>query len=289
MRTSVLTVCTLLGLILGGCQLDRIPKLIRGEPLDSQPYMTQARLDRGLVIVLTGIEGRSNLNEDIVNGLAKGNVNYAIKLEDWTTSWIALVNQETKERNMRKARAIATTIVNYRWAYPDRPVILVGQSGGAAMAVWITESLKGESVDGIILLAASLSHQYRLDQALANSERGIVNFYSGRDVVLLGFGTKVFRTMDGANSSCAGMLGFDVPARMPPAYRKLYQIPWNSKMGEAGNHGLHLTSGSEAYVAEFVAPFVLNYQWNERLVAKVSKQTSPAPVPAPTGVGLSSR
>ena len=40
-------------------------------------------------------------------------------------------------------------------------------------------------------------------------------------------------------------------------------------MAKTGNVGAHLTSGATEFITEFVAPFVLNHQWDEALVAKV--------------------
>ena len=50
-----------------------------------QPYVVSERLNRGLVIALPGIEGRSKLNEDICRGLDEGGVSWAIELYDWTS------------------------------------------------------------------------------------------------------------------------------------------------------------------------------------------------------------
>jgi pimeloyl-ACP methyl ester carboxylesterase len=258
MKMLIAAVVSVAAFLLGGCSRS-----------DEQPYMTASRLDRGLVIVLTGIEGRSPFNEAIVSGLAKGGVKYAVKLEDWPQSWFALYNQETVEINHAKARRIAEQIVRYRLDYPDRPVVLVGQSGGAAIAAWVTESLQGQSVDGVIMLAASISPKYRLDRALARSERGIVSFYSKRDLVVLWFGTSVLGTMDREHKPAAGLSGFEVPLGRPACYNKLFQIPWGEKMGKTGNAGLHLTSGAEDFVAQYVAPFVLSYSWDERFVTRV--------------------
>lgn len=241
-----------------------------------QLYLTPQRVERGLVVVLTGIEGHSRFNEQIVNGLAKGDVRYAIENVDWTSSRIWLANLESQDRNRRKAAQIAERLVRYKWAYPDRPVILVGQSGGGAMAVWIAESMQGEKVDGIILLAATLSPQYRLDRALANTTRGIVSFHSERDVLMLGLGTKIFRTMDGAHAQSAGRVGFNVPSKRPACYDKFFQVPWNSSMSGTGNHGLHLTSGGDTFVSKYIAPLVLSYQWNSSFVTSVSTGASGA-------------
>ena len=218
----------------------------------SQPYLNAERLDRGYVIVLTGIEGLGTFNEDIASGLAKGGCPYAIEINDWTSSWWWIVNLESIQANKNKACEIAGKIQRYHQAYPGRPVILVGQSGGAAIAVWTAECMNGQDIDAIVLLAATISPGYRLDHALSASRRGIVSFHSDRDVLLLGVGTSIARTMDGNFSTSAGMGGFNPPPNMPPEYYKLYQIPYNSKMSEVGNYGLHLTSSSERFVARYV-------------------------------------
>src|SRR4029079_11614400 len=94
------------------------------------------------------------------------------------------------ERNREQAREIAERIVAYQDRYPDRPVTLIGHSGGAAMAVRVLESLPdGRRSDQAVLLAGALSPDYDLSTALGRTERGITNFYSGGDVLYLVAGT----------------------------------------------------------------------------------------------------
>ena len=234
-----------------------------------QPYMTDERVDRGLVLVLTGVEGRSFLSENICHGLNKGGVDCGIELVDWTVPLpvTSLVTLRSRARNREQAERIAYRIFRYMLLNPGRPVTLVGQSGGAAMAVWVAESMpEGVEVDGIVLLASALSPNYRLDEALRHSRRGIVSFHSKRDWILLGAGTKVWGTMDGEHTSSAGRVGFNVPQGAPEVYGKLFQAPWHSKMGRAGHLGGHLTSGGRRYVARFVAPLVLAEQWTTAVV-----------------------
>jgi len=234
-----------------------------GSPV--QPYLSQSRLERGFVLVLTGIEGRSRFNEAIADGLANGGCPYAIEIYDWTSSWMPLVDQNSPRRNQNKAYDVALRVARYQLAYPDRPVFLVGQSGGGGMAIWTAERLHGRRVDGIVLLAASVSPSYRLDRALAASRQGIVNFYSERDMFLLGFGTTVFRTMDGSHSKSAGMVGFAVPPP-PAAYGKLFQVPFHSRMSASGHYGLHVTSGAEGFVREYVTPILMAGSWSRRSI-----------------------
>jgi pimeloyl-ACP methyl ester carboxylesterase len=238
----------------------------RGEPL--QPYLNYSGLSRGLVVVLPGVEGRGPFNEAICEGLADGGVSWAIDLADWTTSvpMSYLVNLRDESRNRVKAEDIADAIVRYRMAYPNAPVVLVGQSSGGGMAIWVAEALPPtERIDGIITLAPSLSPEYPLDSALLRTRRGIVNFYSERDWLILGVGTTLSGTMDGQHTSSAGRVGF-TPAlggRSQELYeRKLFQIPWQPGMAETGNRGLHLTSGARLFVAAYVAPLVLAKTWD---------------------------
>ncbi len=253
--------CLILVLVLAGA----------GGCAQPQPYVTLERLDRGLVIVLTGIEGRSSINEDICHGLNDGGVNWAIELEDWTyrVPWAYLANLRAEPRNRKKAEDIAHRIVRYQMAHPGRPVTLVGQSGGGAIAVWIAESMPpGRSVDGIILLAASLSPNYLLDMALLNSGRGIVSFHSAKDWVLLGAGTFITGTMDGRHSSSAGHVGFNVPLSesRPRLYQKLFQIAWHEEMERAGHTGGHLTSAARPFVARYVSPLVRRSDWDDTAI-----------------------
>ncbi len=107
------------------------------------------------------------------------------KFGDWTTGhWpMFAYPQMALERNRQVARDIAAQIVAYQDQYPGRPVSLVGHSGGAAMAVLILESLpEDRHVTQAILLAAAISPDHDLTQALARTEQGITSFYSWGDV-----------------------------------------------------------------------------------------------------------
>jgi len=278
-RIYVLSSAVLLVSMLSGCA-------------DPQTYVTESRLNRGLVVVLPGIEGRSVLNEEICRGLDAGGVDCAIELYDWTSGVPLgfIVNLWSSRRNHDRAEDLAERIALYQFNYPDRPVVLVGQSGGAAVATWTCEAMRwGRKVDGVIMLAASLSPGYRLATALESTKRGIVNFYSSRDVLLLWAGTSITGTMDGKHSTSAGNVGFSVPAGKlyTRQYEKLFQVPWRSDMASTGNLGMHMTSGAASFVARYAAPLVRAKQWNRRVIRSVTQPrkapaTPPSP-PAPSG------
>jgi len=244
-----------------------------------QPYVTPDRLDRGLVLVLPGIEGRSAFNQAVCRGLDEGGVDWAIELHDWTSPLGPLYNIEAYDRNRRAASRIGWRIARYRWDHPGKPVVIVGQSGGGAMAVWTAEQLlPGQRVDGIILLAAALSPHYILDFALENSTRGIVNFHSSMDWIFLGVGTTVTGTMDGRHTVSAGQVGFSAPGSKLSlaAYRKLFQVSWRPEMIASGNPGMHLTSGGSEFVAKYVAPLIVGgggkAEWTRDFVGDVVGQ-----------------
>ena len=201
---------------------------------NSQPYRTAERLERGLVIVLTGIEGRSAINEDIMKGLDAGGVDWAIELYDWTAPLVPLYNLRAEAHNRQKAKVLARRIARYRWDYPRRAIVLIGQSGGGAMAIWTAEALLGgQEIDGIVLLAAALSPDYHLEFALERTKRGIVSFHSSRDWMFLGLGTIIYGTMDGEHTASAGQVGFALPEDKPSrqGYEKLFQVAWKPNRG----------------------------------------------------------
>ncbi|MDP7637387.1 MAG: hypothetical protein QF577_07550 [Phycisphaerae bacterium] len=241
---------------------------------NSQPYVSELRLQRGLVIVLPGIEGRSLFNKAICRGLDEGGVDWAIELYDWTSHvpLAFLINLRSEHRNRGRAAEIAERIVRYQRNYPDRPIVLVGQSGGGAIAAWTCEAMpSGRKVDGVIILAATLSPEYPLATSLGNCRRGIVNFYSFGDVVLLWAGTIISGTMDGEHTSSAGRVGFTVPhpEARPAEYNRLFQVPWHKEMARRGNLGGHLTSGAAEFVAAYVSPLVLAPRWDTGVIAEV--------------------
>ena len=235
---------------------------------DAQPYVTPDRLERGLVIVLTGVEGRSDFNEGICRGLCDGGVNESVYLYDWTMG-VPMMNLRTGSHNHAEAAKIAQYVRNYQANYPGRPVFLVGQSSGAVMCLWTAEAMQGHQVDGIVLMATTISPEYDLTAALHASRRGIVSFYSERDNILLGAGTVITGTMDGKHGSAAGRRGFRTPDGAEAEYRKLFQVPWSEEMSAYGYTGTHITSGEPRFVARYIAPLLETSSWSDATVKTV--------------------
>jgi len=225
---------------------------------------TPERLQRGLVLVLPGVEGESCINHSIARGLADGGVLSAIEIFDWTTGVILLFpyHLRGRRRNLARADRLAERIVAYRKAYPGRAVHVVGHSGGGALGVLTLERLPtGTTVTSAVLLQPAISPGYDLSAALAKTERGIWNFRSILDVLFEGIGTILGGTMDGRHTPAAGMIGFRPPADLDAAGKELYatrlhQVPFRPAMCAAFHFGGHAGATNRVFVAERIAPLL---------------------------------
>lgn len=232
-----------------------------------QMLLNEQNLGNGLIIVVPGIDGRAPHNEAVCYALRDGGLDMAVELYDWTVPLSPWYNQRATGRNRRVAAKLARRIDLYRRNHPNKPVFLIAHSGGTAIATWAAEALSpGVNINGIIMLASSLSPWYDLKLALRRVNRGIVSFYSYQDA-LLGAGTSTFGTMDGQYTEGAGKVGFDEPASEGPgARRKLFQIPWAARMASSGYDGGHFSSCSKRFIASYVASLIRSRVWNQNTI-----------------------
>lgn len=255
-----------------------VPPLGRLVPSRFFGCVTHERLRRGLILILTGIEGYSFLNLSILWGLLDARVPAAVDICDWTTGkkWLALYHLRAQRRNRLVAKQIAQTLEDYQSEYPNSPIWLVGHSGGGAMAVWIAEAMKS-SIQGLVLLAPALSRGYNLQPVISVVKRGVWCFYSPGDWFFLGLGTSVCGTMDGVWAPAAGMLGF-VHSRSEgqiivqeqgkcgdmnqllgsvSSAPSLHLMPYRMKWAFYGNLGGHFGVTHRLFISQVVAPLIL--------------------------------
>ncbi len=212
-----------------------------------------ARLERGLVLILPGIEGRSFLNIAILQGLLDAGVPYALDIVDWTTGnkLLALYHLRSWRRNLRVAERLAAQIAAYQREYPGRPVWLIGHSGGGAMALLTVRALPvAHRVTGVILLAAAVSPGFDLAPVEVRTERGLWSFSSYLDWFFVGLGTSVFGSVDGRWGPSAGMIGFR------PGTERLTQYPYRMAYVGQFNLGGHFGCVHRVFIAERVAPIL---------------------------------
>ncbi|HLW65349.1 MAG TPA: alpha/beta hydrolase [Gemmataceae bacterium] len=211
------------------------------------------RLDKGLAIVLPGIEGFGPLNCNIACGLIDGGFPGAVIVHDWTTGvWpLFTLHLRAETTNRRRAEEIAQLVLDYQCEFPGRPVHLVGHSGGAAIAVWTLEALpETASVCSVVLLGAALSPSYCLAKALSRTEKGIWHFWSPLDILFLAAGTLLFGTADGRHTIAAGCSGF----KRRRECDRLRQCCYHPRMLRQFHFGGHLSWANSVFVAEEIAP-----------------------------------
>jgi len=222
-------------------------------------FTTQERMDKGLVVILPGVEGESSYNHELRQGLAEAGVECAMPIYCWGRPIpIAgtLINQIDVWGNRAAGKDIAGFIAAYQDHHPNRPVYLIGHSGGGGVAVFAAESLPaGRKIDGLILLSASISSGYDLTAALDHCSNGVVNFYSPEDVAVLGIGTTIAGNVDGARGPAAGLTGFGKPsdsdaAQKRTAYQRVYEVEIT------GGINPHTAATNSQFVQHSVAPWV---------------------------------
>jgi hypothetical protein len=218
------------------------------------------RLDKGLVLIFTGIEGYSFLNVGILCGLIDGGVASAVDIVDWTTGkkYLYLHHLRGWTRNNLEAQRLASKIVEYQNEYPGRPVWIIGHSGGGGMALITAAALpEDRKLTGIVLLNAAVSPTFDVRPSVQHVERAIWNHHSKWDWLFLRLGTTVCGTFDGQHVSSAGAFGFRGDANDEAiASGKLIQIPWSLRRLRQFNPGDHFGCVHRVFVAEEIAPLI---------------------------------
>jgi len=227
-------------------------------------HTTRARYDRGLVVVVPGIEGEGIFNWEIVHGLDNAGVPYALEIDDWTTGIapLFLYHLMDHKRCLAEARTVAERIERYARWHEGKPLWIVAQSGGGGIAVLALDAMAEDcQVDGVVLIAPGIGREYNLAKALRRVRTKIYHYYSRSDVFFLGAGTTVFGNIDRTHGKSAGRHGFIVPDGLPDEDKAMYkskleQFDCSSrKVTKGTSHiGLHLTSSDPRFIEKVVAP-----------------------------------
>ncbi len=241
------------------------------------PYVTDQRLEQGLIVILPGIEGPSANNANIRQGLMDAALPYAMEIRNWH-GWRAGASYAFDQPACRRqATELAERIAAYRAAHPGRPVFVVGHSAGGAIAVFLAEAMPPDQpLDGVITLAPALSPHYDLTAAIEGSSGNLLNCFTRTDLLLKGL-TTAGRNLDGASGATAGHEGFSLPEGAPPRRREavgyLEQIEWDTSMVKSGNLGGHLGWANAGWVGEYLAPDIR--RWASRREGAASAGDEP--------------
>jgi pimeloyl-ACP methyl ester carboxylesterase len=215
----------------------------------------------GVVIVVCGIGGIDFVALSSQWALPRAGVRHEIREFSWSHGKGRLLRDlQDTQHCLKKAAELAEEVRQIKAEDPERPVYLVGKSGGAGLVAAAAEQLPPQTLERIILLSPALSPNYDLRAALRATKHEIVSFYSPYDQLVLNWGTSQFGTIDRYYGASAGLRGFVVPTDLSVSDRALYdrlvQIRWNRSMILEGHFGSHLGTSMPAFVAKEVAPWL---------------------------------
>jgi len=221
------------------------------------------RMNRGCVFILPGIQGKSPMEFSVARGLVDGDVPLGIEVFDWTTRlWpLFLFHLRAGFWQRWMAKRLAAKITDYQRRYPNRPVILIGHSGGGAVSLRTAEHLPQENrLAGVILLAPAISPFYDVRPALQSTAE-VWNFFSPLDALFLGVGTLAAGTCDGWHLFSAGASGFLGRSKARPG---LHQAGYRPEMLTAWNGGGHFGCVNRVFVGSHIAPLVQRLSEQQR-------------------------
>ena len=159
-----------------------------------------------------------------------------------------------KEHMTQKASELADLISDID---PQISIQIVAKSGGSLVAIKALELLPVNRVKRMVLLSPAVSPNYDLSPALQSISSSLICHHSHLDRLILGLGTSIFGTSDGARVVSAGCTGFtNVPSvcRFPEQYSKLEQLSWRPEMLKQLHNGLHFGNTSTPWLLRHVIP-----------------------------------
>jgi pimeloyl-ACP methyl ester carboxylesterase len=216
---------------------------------------------RGVVFLVGGIGGVDPLGPSSHWALPKAGVPHELRDFDWTHGVGHLLRDLQDIRHVNaKADELADLVRAIKAADPDRPVYLMGHSGGAGICLATAERLPPATLERIILLNAAVSPTLDVRPALRATRCEIVSFYSTLDFLVLGLGTRQFGTMDRVYTQSSGRTGFIIPADLDDEGRALYarlvQIPCAVADVPYMTAGAHHSYVMPRFICDRVAPWL---------------------------------
>lgn len=163
-------------------------------------------------------------------------------------------------RNRVVAAKFARLMWHYRQRFPQARMHLLGSSGGAGIALYALESLRGRvPIDTLILSGPGISPTYHLAAALRSVQRCYA-LVSCKDTVILGLGTRIFGTTDRRHCAAAGCAGFRIPAGLDAGERAVYdrlqEIRWTPELAELGHYGGHTGWTAIPFLRRHLMPMI---------------------------------
>ena len=159
-----------------------------------------------------------------------------VEIRSWGTPFRPLKNLSAERRNVRIAGDIAHALTGWRLERPTELLEVVGFSGGGGLATLVASALPvSVSIDRLILVAPAIGPGYPVIEAVVPHVREFVAVFASRADCQVGWGTRVFGTIDRKRTPSAGAVGFDA------VHPKVLQWQWSPAALRQGHFGNHLS------------------------------------------------
>lgn len=199
-----------------------------------------------LVIVANGAGGANTVSDLLLSATRRSSLPLVVQPVAWSRFQDPRRDQLDQEAHYAAACTIAANVQVLRRDCPNLRIVLIGYSAGAHVVLTAARGCPPGSLQGIILLAPSVSCAYDLRPALQATCRGIDSFHSRFDDVLY-YAERRLGTADGCWGAIAGRLGFCPVGG-------LRQHSWRDGMGGHGGHGSWTT---DRFLYETLLPLLL--------------------------------
>jgi len=229
---------------------------------DTVRVTSSSPLDAAAIVFVANGAGDSRaLSESLSRVVAQSKAPLQIETVAWSRGRARiLADQLDYDNHVFNGRQLAALVAAQRRDCPGRRICLIGHSAGCAVVLAAAEQLPPDSIDRIVLLAASVCANYDLRPALRAS-KGIDAYHSEQDRWVLGFGVRVFGTTEPGCKVAAGKSGF-TPVISTPAdaalYGRLRQHPWNETVQWSGHDGSHSGQHEADFLKAYVLPILLS-------------------------------
>lgn len=220
------------------------------------------------VLLIPGILGEKRHIRVPRDAIAAAFPNATTQIWDWTCidrpwdqrilSPLGVDNLTDYERNLRRATMLAIALDDWRrQANPEDKLQIVAVSGGVGLTCFALERTSPEfHADRLVFISGAISRDYDLVPILAHINRGLYNYYSNRDWLVLGRGTRKYGTMDRRCADAIGRIG------LTPR-EGLWQLAWCRELREFGNRGGHGGGLTREFIRAYVVPLLDNDATND--------------------------
>jgi hypothetical protein len=215
---------------------------------------------RGRLLVLPGVANTRFHLGGFVALATERLPGFDIEVRRWGVPLLRLDNLRAYDRNRVVAEAIASEIAAWRLAHREAPLYVLGYSGGGGLAALVVERLPdGVQIDRLFLVAPAISPRFPVERSLLpHVTEFIVNYSSERDLQV-GWGTRVFGTIDRVQTESAGAVGFR------EQHPRLLEWRWAESDRAVGHSGNHLAYLGRRWQTRDLLP-ALDPEWDANRV-----------------------